>query len=113
VQSTPVQQLVFAMHVPSEHTRSFAVTRFVSQPSLSGGVALQSAHPAAHPVYEQPPGPHVAPWLSPVVVSHVIPQPVQLLTVFSGWQRLEQHPLPAGQPCVASHPLTHALFEQV
>jgi hypothetical protein len=113
VQSTPVQQAVFATHVPSEHTRSFAVTRFVSQPSLSGVAELQSAQPAAQPVYEQPPGPHVAPWLSPVVVSHVMPQPVQLLTVSSGWQRLEQHPLPAGHPWVASQPLTHLLFEHV
>jgi len=89
------------------------VPRFVSQPSLSGGAELQSPHPAAQPVYVQPPGPHAAPWLLPDVVSHVIPQPVQLLIVFNGWQRPVQHPLPAGQPCEASHPVTQVLFEQV
>jgi hypothetical protein len=32
----------------------------------------------------QPPGPQAAPWLLPEVVSHVMPQPVQLPIVFSG-----------------------------
>jgi hypothetical protein len=49
----------------------------------------------------------------PDVVSHVIPQPVQLLIVFNGWQRPVQHPLPAGHPCEASHPVTQLLFEHV
>jgi hypothetical protein len=49
----------------------------------------------------------------PEVVSHVMPQPVQLLMVSSGWQRPVQHPLPAGQPWVASHPATQVSFEQV
>jgi hypothetical protein len=101
------------MQVPSAQAFSFVVVRFVSHPSLSGAAEVQSPHPAAQPVYVQPPGPHAAPWLLPDVVSHVMPQPVQLLTVFRGWQSPVQHPLPAGQPCVASHPATHVLFEQV
>jgi hypothetical protein len=113
VQSTPEQQVALGTQVPSEQTLSFAVVRFVSQPSPSGGAELQSPHPAAQPVYVQPPGPQAAPWLLPDVVSHAMPHPVQLAIVFSGWQRPVQHPLPAGQPCVASHPATHVLFEQV
>jgi len=113
VQSMPEQHVAFGTHVPSEQTLSFVVVRFVSQPSPSGGPELQSPHPAAQPVYVQPPRSHAAPWLLPDVVSHVMPHPVQLLTVFSGWQRPVQHPLPAGQPCVASHPATHVPFEHV
>jgi hypothetical protein len=92
---------------------SSAVVRFVSQPSLSGAPEVQSPHPAAQPVYVQPPRPQAAPWLLPEVVSHVTPQPVQLVIVFSGWQSPVQHPLPAGQPWLASQPATHVLFEHV
>jgi hypothetical protein len=99
--------------VPSPQTFWFVVLRFVEQPGLFGGAVLQSPQPAAQPVYVHPPGPHAAPWLWPDVVSHVMPQPVQLVVVFSGWQRPEQHPLPAGQPWVASHPATQVLFEHV
>jgi hypothetical protein len=83
-QSAAEQHVPFATQVPSEQTFWFVLLTFVSQPSLSGAAELQSPHPAAQPVYVQPPGPQVAPWLCPDVVSHVIPHPVQLLTVFSG-----------------------------
>jgi hypothetical protein len=84
VQSIPVQQVAFDTQVPSAQSLSFVVVRFVSQPSLSGAPELQSAQPAAQPVYVHPPSPQAAPWLLPDVVSHATPQPVQLLTVFSG-----------------------------
>jgi hypothetical protein len=101
------------MHVPSEQTFWLVVVRLVSQPSLSGEAELQSPQPAAQPVYVQPPAVQAAPWLLPVVVSHAAPHAVQLLRVFSGWHKPEQHPLPPGQPCVASHPATQVLFEHV
>jgi hypothetical protein len=112
-QSAAEQHVPLATHVPSAQVFSFAVVRLVSQPSLSGEAELQSPHPAAQPVYVQPPGPHAAPWLWPDVVSHVMPHPVQFEIVFSGWQRPVQQPLPAGQPCEASQPATHVLFEHV
>jgi hypothetical protein len=112
-QSAAVQQVPLATHVPSAQAFSFTVVRLVSQPLLSGAAELQSPHPAAQPVYVQPPGPHAAPWLLPDVVSHAMPHPVQLPMVLSGWHRPVQHPLPAGQPWVASHPTTHVSFEHV
>jgi hypothetical protein len=61
LQSDAVQHVALGTHVPSAQAFSFAVVRFVSQPSLSGGAELQSPHPAAQPVYVQPPGPQAAP----------------------------------------------------
>lgn len=61
VQSDAEQHVPLGTHVPSGQALSFAVLRFVSQPSLSGDAELQSPHPAAQPVYVQPPGPHAAP----------------------------------------------------
>jgi hypothetical protein len=109
----PVQHVAVDTHVPSEHNLSFAVVRFVSQPSLSGAPELQSPQLAAQPVYVQPPSPQAAPWLLPDVVSHAAPHAVQLLSVLSFWQSPVQQPLPAGQPWLASQPATHVLFEQV
>ena len=113
MQSAAEQHVPTVTHVPSEHAFWLVVVRFVSQPSVSGGAELQSPQPAAQPVYVQPPGPQAAPWLWPDVVSHAAPHAVQLLTVFSGWQRPAQHPLPAGHPCDGSQPVTHISFEQV
>jgi hypothetical protein len=113
VQSAAVQHAAFATHVPSAQVFSLAVARFVSHPSPSGGALEQSPQPAAQPVYVHPPGPHAAPMLLPEVVSHVTPHAVQLLIVSSGWHAPEQQPLPAGHPCVASHPALHWLFTHV
>jgi hypothetical protein len=103
----------FATHVPMEHCFSPAVPRFVSHPLASGGVALQSPHPAAHPVYVHVPALHAAPWLWPDVVSHAAPHAPQLLVVFSGRQPPLQQPWPAGHVCCALHPLAQTLFAHV
>jgi hypothetical protein len=62
----------------------------VSHPSVSGGVALQSAHPGAHPVYMHVFPLHVAPVLC--CVSQTLPHPAQLVVETSD----DSHPLVSG-----------------
>jgi hypothetical protein len=75
----------------------------VSQPSRSGGVVLQSAQPAWHPVYEHVAPLHDAPTLW--ALSHASLQPVQLAVVSVGVSQpfvsgavLSQSAQPVSQP---------------
>jgi hypothetical protein len=74
----------------------------VSQPSASGAVVLQSAHPVAQPEYSHVVPLHVAPVLC--VVSHEAPQALQLIAVLVG----VSHPSRSGAVLVQSaHPGEH------
>jgi len=64
----------------------------VSQPSVSGGAVLQSAHPDAQPVYVHVVPLQPAPRLWPEPVSHALPHPPQLVVV----ERLVSQPLVSG-----------------
>jgi hypothetical protein len=80
----------------------------VSQPSASGAVVLQSAQPGAHPEYSHVVPLHAAPVLC--VVSHVTPQPLQLVVVFV----CVSQPSVSGAVLVQSaHPGEQLAYEQV
>jgi hypothetical protein len=66
---------VDVLHATPQPPQSVVVVVGVSQPLVSGAVALQFANPALHDVYEHAPEPHEAPLL--LVVSHTLPQPPQ------------------------------------
>ncbi len=74
------------------------VERLVSQPSVSGGVVLQSAHPEAHPwLYVQVVPEQVAPRLC--TVSHDWPQTPQFMAVTGD-----------SQPFVSASPLSQSAY---
>jgi hypothetical protein len=80
VQVVPVHAaptLLVVSHAAPHAPQLLVVSVGVSQPFVSGGVVLQSAKPALHPVYTHVPATHDAPRL--FVVSHVCPHAPQLL----------------------------------
>jgi hypothetical protein len=74
--------MLLAASQDEPHAVQAADATMVSHPSVSGGVALQSAKPELQPVYVQVvPSLHVAPWL--VLSSHALPHAPQFAAVDS------------------------------
>jgi serine/threonine-protein kinase len=73
-------ELWVASHAMPHALQFVVVSVGVSHPSVSGAVLVQSARPAAQPVYSQLVPLHVAPWL--FLVSHAAPHAVQFVGVF-------------------------------
>jgi hypothetical protein len=87
---------------PTPHAPQLEVEESdVSQPSVSGGALLQSAHPDAQPVYVHVVPLQLAPRLCPEVVSHVCPHAPQLAEA----DTCVSHPLVSGGAAAQSaHP---------